>query len=326
MQSSGLGATEPAAGAPETFDFGQLLVRNGLISEAALAECLEVQREVARSGLDAIPRLGELLVARGFLTQAQVLSALSQQEKAILFCPRCEVQVNVPRRDDVSEVRCIRCRGALIKQRDLSDVKVSEDSIIFISREPVPREVEEAAKDPARRFGKYTLINEIGRGGAGIVHRAWDTYLHQYVALKFLKAPPETADPEALARYETHIRDLLKEIQDSYNPVSNSTELRVLEPVYQAEVLVLDELGALKPTDWVRDTMTQIINTRYNDRKVTIFTTNYLDESETPNNEETLTDRVGVRLRSRLHEMCKVVKIKGQDYRLKISNNKGRTF
>jgi DNA replication protein DnaC len=56
-------------------------------------------------------------------------------------------------------------------------------------------------------------------------------------------------------------RDLLKEIQDSYNPISQLTELKVLEPVYDAEVLVLDELGASKPTDWVRDTMTQIINT-----------------------------------------------------------------
>jgi DNA replication protein DnaC len=120
-------------------------------------------------------------------------------------------------------------------------------------------------------------------------------------------------------------RDLLKEIQDSYNPVSQSSELKVLEPVYEAEVLVLDELGASKPTDWVRDTMTQIINTRYNDRKVTIFTSNYLDEITTPG-EETLTDRVGVRLRSRLHEMCKVVMIKGDDYRLKIRNNRGHKF
>ncbi|HEX6624871.1 MAG TPA: ATP-binding protein, partial [Pyrinomonadaceae bacterium] len=69
---------------------------------------------------------------------------------------------------------------------------------------------------------------------------------------------------------------LLKQIQDSYNPVSKSSEMKVLEPIYQAEVLVLDELGASKPTDWVRDTMMQIINTRYNDRKLTVFTTNYL--------------------------------------------------
>jgi DNA replication protein DnaC len=118
-------------------------------------------------------------------------------------------------------------------------------------------------------------------------------------------------------------RDLLKEIQDSYNPISQMTELKVLEPVYDADVLVLDELGASKPTDWVRDTMTQIINTRYNDKKLTIFTSNYLDEPQDPN-EESLEDRVGVRLRSRLHEMCKVVLIKGDDYRLKLNVSRGR--
>jgi len=118
-------------------------------------------------------------------------------------------------------------------------------------------------------------------------------------------------------------RDLLKEIQDSYNPISQTTELKVLEPVYDAEVLVLDELGASKPTDWVRDTMTQIINTRYNDRKLTVITSNYLDEPQ-QSDEETLTDRVGVRLRSRLHEMCKVVLVKGDDYRLKLNQTRGR--
>jgi DNA replication protein DnaC len=118
-------------------------------------------------------------------------------------------------------------------------------------------------------------------------------------------------------------RDLLKEIQDSYNPVSQTTELKVLEPVYEAEVLALDEIGASKPTDWVRDTMTQIINTRYNERKLTIITSNYLDKPQNKN-EETLTDRVGVRLRSRLHEMCKVVLIEGDDYRVKLSATPGR--
>lgn len=118
-------------------------------------------------------------------------------------------------------------------------------------------------------------------------------------------------------------RDLLKEIQNSYNPVSNSSELGVLAPIYDAEVLVLDELGAMKPTDWVRDTMTQIINNRYNDHKVTILTTNYLDEPTNPN-EESLTDRVGVRLRSRMHEMCKTVIIKGSDYRIEMGKKRGQ--
>jgi DNA replication protein DnaC len=121
---------------------------------------------------------------------------------------------------------------------------------------------------------------------------------------------------------------LLKQIQDSYNPISNTSELRVLAPVYQAEVLVLDELGSTIPTNWVRDTIYQIINTRYNDKKLTIFTTNYSDERPTVGDESpqtssnksskdlyTLEERIGVALRSRLFEMCQKIEIKGKDYR-----------
>lgn len=110
---------------------------------------------------------------------------------------------------------------------------------------------------------------------------------------------------------------LLKEIQNSYDPVSQASELDVLAPVYETEVLVLDELGASKPTDWVRDTMMQIIGTRYNERRLTIFTTNYGDARRQPA-DETLEDRVGVRLRSRLYEMCKTVAVEGEDYRRKL--------
>lgn len=118
-------------------------------------------------------------------------------------------------------------------------------------------------------------------------------------------------------------RDLLKEIQNTYDSSTKMTELAVLAPVYEVEVLVLDELGAAKPTDWVRDTMTQIINNRYNERKVTIFTSNYLDEPANPN-EESLTERVGVRLRSRLYEMCKTVILKGADYRIEMGRRRGQ--
>lgn len=107
---------------------------------------------------------------------------------------------------------------------------------------------------------------------------------------------------------------LLKEIQNSYNPISQTSESKVLTPIIEAEVLVLDELGASKPTDWVRDTMMHVINTRYNDRRLTIFTTNYLDRHSSER-DEILEDRIGVRLRSRLFEMCKTVQVEGEDYR-----------
>jgi DNA replication protein DnaC len=114
---------------------------------------------------------------------------------------------------------------------------------------------------------------------------------------------------------------LLKEIQDSYNPLSRTSEMSVLAPMYEAEVLVLDELGASKPTEWVLDTMSHIIGRRYNDKKLTIFTTNYTDERQSPYG-ETLQDRIGARLRSRLYEMCRTVLINGEDYRRRLGGFK----
>lgn len=110
---------------------------------------------------------------------------------------------------------------------------------------------------------------------------------------------------------------LLKEIQASYDPASQTPESNILAPVYEAEVLVLDELGAMRPTAWVLDIMTQIIGRRYNDKKLTILTTNYQDAPAGPT-DEVLEERIGVRLRSRLYEMCVTVVVEGGDYRRKL--------
>ncbi len=146
-------------------------------------------------------------------------------------------------------------------------------------------------------------------------------------------------------------RDLLKKIQDSYNPESQSTEMGVLDPVLKAEIFVLDDVGSSKPSTWALETVGHVLNTRYNEKLVTVLTTNYLDEGadqsrnveslsggvgprgnvsfpdsyRTPKlpsgepiraaREDTLTDRVGKRIRSRLYEMCRTVEIFGPDYR-----------
>jgi len=105
-------------------------------------------------------------------------------------------------------------------------------------------------------------------------------------------------------------RELLKEIQNSYNESVKATELDVLRPVFETEILVLDELGAVKPTEWVWDTVSLILNTRYNDNRTTIITTNFDDKPagsiggpRGAARDETLGDRIGERMRSRLHEM-----------------------
>jgi DNA replication protein DnaC len=119
-------------------------------------------------------------------------------------------------------------------------------------------------------------------------------------------------------------RELLKNIQNSYNAQVNTTELELLKPVFAAEVLVIDDLGAQKPNEWVWDTVALILNTRYNDRQTTIITTNYEDkpagsgaksDAERAAREQTLGDRIGDRMRSRLSEMCIRVEMKGEDFR-----------
>ncbi len=174
----------------------------------------------------------------------------------------------------------------------------------FHSYKPANPSQEAAFRYASRLAMEYPAVDRglllMGTVGVGKTH----------LAVSILKALTERGF--SCLFYE--FGSLLKEIQDSYNANTQTSELRVLAPVFNAEVLVLDEVGVSKPTDWVRDTMAHVINTRYNDNKLTIFTTNYPDNR--PNDrEETLEDRIGIRLRSRLYEMCKTVMISGEDYR-----------
>jgi DNA replication protein DnaC len=122
-------------------------------------------------------------------------------------------------------------------------------------------------------------------------------------------------------------RELLKRIQNSYNATVQMTELELLGPVFDTEVLVLDELGAVKPTDWVWDTVSLILNTRYNDSRTTIITTNFKNEpapkvggSSSFTSEYTLGERIGNRMHSRLQEMCRIISMDGEDYRQKFKS------
>ena len=177
-----------------------------------------------------------------------------------------------------------------------------------------------AAHLRARKFVESYPLETDGRGlilvgsvGIGKTH----------IAVGILKALVEERGAAGLF---VDYRDLLKQVQNSYNRQVSATELEILAPVFEAEVLVLDELGASKPTDWVWDTVAHILNTRYNDRRTTIITTNYANlpplgfesGARASMREETLGDRIGERMRSRLQEMCVVIEMQGEDFRQKV--------
>jgi DNA replication protein DnaC len=112
--------------------------------------------------------------------------------------------------------------------------------------------------------------------------------------------------------YETS--DLLRVIRNTYSPLIRTAEVEVLQPVMEAELLVLDDLGREKPSEWVEETLNLIINTRYNQRRPTVLTTNY-EEAADQTDPNSLLVRIGSRMHSRLYEMCEILEFEGADYR-----------
>ena len=129
-------------------------------------------------------------------------------------------------------------------------------------------------------------------------------------------------------------QNLLDRIRSGYDATSNSSDKEAYRAALESEVLLLDDLGAHRVTDWVEDTVTSIVTHRCNNRRALIATTNlpdgdagtsYLDKS-VPGKVEyrvTLAERIGARARSRLFEMCTVIRMPLiEDYRIR----KGKQF
>jgi DNA replication protein DnaC len=126
---------------------------------------------------------------------------------------------------------------------------------------------------------------------------------------------------------------LIHQIQSTFDPRSPESKHQVLDPVIEAELLVLDELGAQKPTAWVQDVLYLVINSRYTRRLPTLFTTNYrleraaapparhprgLDRGADPEpalaeERNLLADRIPPSLVSRLYEMTRPVDLSAVD-------------
>jgi DNA replication protein DnaC len=121
---------------------------------------------------------------------------------------------------------------------------------------------------------------------------------------------------------------LLDRIRSGYDAGSNCADREAYRVALESEVLLLDDLGAHRVTDWVEDTITAIVTHRCNHRKALIATTNLPDADAGSSVMEKnvlgqmeygirLADRIGARARSRLFEMCTVIRIPVvEDYRV----------
>ncbi len=172
---------------------------------------------------------------------------------------------------------------------------------------------------PVQTMGQGLLFT--GRPGLGKTHLA--VSILKYVIVH----------RGATGFYWEH-KELLEKIRSFYDARTSGAEDRLLRSIINCDLLVLDDLGDITPSDWTWDTTSHILNSRYNENRSTIITTNLPNETHFQAREgeqtsqladikramrrETLGDRIGERMRSRLQEMCVIVEMRGEDFRQRV--------
>lgn len=106
------------------------------------------------------------------------------------------------------------------------------------------------------------------------------------------------------------VPELLAKIRSSYNAHDGKAD-EIIEAAKEAPLLVLDDLGAEKASEWVKEQLYMLINHRYEHMMPTVITTN--------NDGAELEAELGRRTLSRLAEMTVPVKINAGDYRMKLA-------
>jgi len=263
------------------------------------------------------------------------------------FCPRCRgTGFAIEERDGIEvAVRC-SCRRAAAPEALVEAARIppryahcSIEGFEVWSGDHGSRNLQVQAKRRTREFvdcypGVERGLLFMGSVGTGKTHLA-------------VAALAELAATKAVRGLYVNAVQLVQDLQLSFESGGPSRE-GILAPVTDTELLVLDELGAGRLTDWVRDLLYYVINARYMAQRVTIFTTNYVDSAWAPGEHtsypgavapdgavasprpspaaysETLTDRITERLRSRLHEMADVIELLGEDYRARRVGRGGR--
>ncbi|HLG42646.1 MAG TPA: protein kinase [Planctomycetota bacterium] len=198
-----------------TLFLGKVLIDKGLATEYQVNECLRLQARMTEMGISPIPPLGEIMVKRGYIDREKLDTALMLQTTEFYTCIECGKPIEIPKGNSES-YECSHCKAkiplmfAKMAAALFTGLEKSADELDI----ELPAEVRERMSDTTNHFGKYVLLQEIGRGGAGVVWRAWQKDLNKTVALKILSHESQTAagvdtpygDAEDIKRFYNEIR------------------------------------------------------------------------------------------------------------------------
>lgn len=204
------------------------------------------------------------------------------------------------------EASYCRCHSQVVaarRARGLSAVIPRRYRDLSFDKPPVT-EIRTEVVAPVRRFaGKIDQALDDGRGlwlfgpvGTG------KTSLAMLVSSAALTAG------RSVAIYS--LPRLLAEIRDTFEDSSRSTSSEFLDRLAAVDLLHIDDVGAERTSDWVLEQLYSIINTRYEDERSVMITTNLMPDK--------LTDEIGARTVSRLEEMCEMLPVTGPDQRAQI--------
>ena len=210
---------------------GRILVDKGLATEFQVNECLRMQGRLIDLGIAPLPRLGEILAKRGYIKREAVETALQFQNLLLYSCPDCGTPIDVGSggAQAPGNYTCAKC-GTEVPFLFAKMAASVHEALESTSREldsDVPAEVRQAAANPASHFGRYILAREIGRGGAGIVYRAWQKEINRVVALKLLPHESDTAsgvktpygDAEDVKRFYNETRAVAELVHPNIVPI-----------------------------------------------------------------------------------------------------------
>lgn len=177
---------------------GQIFIDADLVAAKHVDECLLAQAEMFEQGRSPVPRIGEILVERGYVTAEDVEQAVALQKSMVRTCAKCGKSCSLGGAS--APERCPICGGTL-------EQAIPEEALARVSSVVIPVVPQEKSDGDPTRLGKYSIERVLGRGGCGVVYLATDTQLNRKVALKIVHRGSGSDSKESSHEVERFVRE-----------------------------------------------------------------------------------------------------------------------